>query len=132
MKKMLLAVVALMAFALTWGPVYAKDYEITKNVGDLAVLITIDKNPPVTGDNKITVAIKDAAGKPVTDASVAIDYGMPAMPGMGAMSYKTKTALKGDKYIATLNFSMAGPWYVNIKIIRAGKTQTAKLNIDIK
>lgn len=131
MKKTLLFV-AVMIFAMTCNLSFAKDYEVTKNVGDLAVFVAIDKNPPVTGDNKITVAIKDAAGKPVTDASVAVDYGMPAMPGMGAMSYKTTTAPKGDKYLATLNFSMAGPWYVSIKITRAGKTQTARLNIDIR
>ncbi len=131
MKKTLLFV-AVMIFAMTCSLGFAKDYEMTKNVGDLAVFVAIDKNPPVTGDNKITLAIKDAAGKPVTDASVAIDYGMPAMTGMGAMSYKTATAPKGDKYLATLKFSMAGPWYVNIKITRAGKTQTAKLNIDIR
>lgn len=131
MKKILLMTVVVI-FALTCSLSFAKDYEITKNVGDLAVSVTIDKNPPVTGDNQIAVTIKDAAGKPVTDASVAIDYGMPAMPGMGAMSYKSKTAPKGDKHMATLNFSMAGPWYVNIKITRGGKTQTVKLNVDIK
>ena len=131
MKKILLMTVV-MLFALTCSLSFAKDYEMTKNVGDLTVSVTIDKNPPVTGDNKMTVTIKDTAGKPVTDASVAIDYGMPAMPGMGAMSYKAKTAAKGGKNITTLNFSMAGPWYINIKITRGGKTQTVKLNVDIK
>jgi hypothetical protein len=27
---------------------------------------------------------------------------------------------------------MAGPWSINIKINRGGKTQTVKLNVDIK
>jgi len=40
--------------------------------------------------------------------------------------------LKGERYLATVNFSMAGPWFVNIKINRGGKTQTVKLNVDIK
>ncbi len=124
-----LAVMVLVAGSIS---AYAKDYEMTKKAGDYTIQVAIDKNPPVTGNNNMTVMIKDATGKPVTDASVAIDYGMPAMSGMGAMNYKTKAASKGDKNIATLNFSMAGPWYVNIKITRGGKTETVKLNVDIK
>jgi len=131
MKKLILVVVA-MILAMTCGLVYAKDYEISKKAGDLSVQVNIDKNPPVTGKNKLTVAVKDAAGKSVTAAVVAIDYGMPAMPGMGAMNYKTAAVLKGDSYLATIDFSMAGPWFINIKITQGGKTQTVKLNVDIK
>ena len=131
MKKIILLLVA-MIFAMACGIVYAKDYEISKKAGDLSVQVNIDKNPPVTGINKITLAIKDAVGKTVTDATVAIDYGMPAMPGMGAMNYTTQATLKGERYLATINFSMAGPWSINIKINRGGKTQTVKLNVDIK
>jgi YtkA-like len=110
----------------------AKDYEISKKAGDLSVQINIDKNPPVTGINKMTVVFKDAAGKTLTDATVVVDYSMPAMPGMGAMNYKTQASLKGESYQATMNFSMAGPWFINIKINRGGKIQTVKLNVDIK
>jgi hypothetical protein len=131
MKKIILIVVA-MVFAFNFGLAQAKDYEISKKTGDLAVVVKIDKNPPVTGINKMDIAIKDAAGKAVIDAAVSIDYTMPAMPGMGAMNYKTSANLKGDHYLATINFSMAGPWSVNIKINRGGKTQTVKLNVDIK
>jgi len=130
--KRILAILAVVAFLMTCGLALAKDYELTKKAGDYNVQIKIDKNPPVTGINKMTVAIKDAKGIAVTDAMVAIDYGMPAMPGMGAMNYKTGTSVKGDIYQATINFSMSGPWFINIKITRAGKTQTVKLNVDIK
>ena len=126
---LLLAVVILLVGCIS---AYAKDYEISKKAGDLSVQVNIDKNPPVTGINKITVAIKDATEKTVTDATLAIDYGMPAMSGMGAMNYKTQAILKGDKYVATINFSMSGPWFINIKISRAGIIQTVKLNVDIK
>jgi len=131
MKKIFLIVLA-MVFTFTCGFAQAKDYEITKKTSDLAVVIKIDKNPPVTGINKMDIAIKDAAGKDVTDAAVSIDYTMPPMPGMGAMYYKTNASLKGSHFLANLNFSMAGPWSVNIKINRGGKTQTVKLNVDIK
>lgn len=130
--KRLILIAAAIILALNVGVAGAKDYEISKKAGDLSIQVNIDKNPPVTGINKMTVAIKDVAGKPVTDATVAIDYGMPPMPGMGAMNYKTQAALKGESYRATLNFSMSGPWFINIKINRDGKAQTVKLNVDIK
>ncbi|HNY49180.1 MAG TPA: FixH family protein [Smithella sp.] len=131
MRKLNLIIVA-MVLLLGLGIAQAKDFEITKKAGDLTVVVKIDKNPPVTGTNKMDIALKDAAGKNVTDASVIVEYGMPAMPGMGAMNYKTNATLKGSNYLATVNFSMSGAWNVNIKINRGGKTQTVKLNVDIK
>ena len=130
--KRILAILVAAAFLMACVLAFAKDYELTKNAGDYNVQINIDKNPPVTGINKITIAIKDASGKTVTDAVLAIDYGMPAMPGMGAMNYKTNAAVKGDIYLATINFSMSGPSFINIKIARGGKTQTVKVNVDVK
>jgi hypothetical protein len=130
--KRIIAVVAVMVFLMALGQAYAKDYEISKKSGDYNVQVKIDKNPPVTGKNKMEVVIKDNAGLDVADATVAVDYGMPAMPGMGAMNYKTGAELKAGKYSAVLDFSMSGPWFVNIKITKAGKTQTVKLNIDVK
>jgi hypothetical protein len=130
--RRIIAILAAAVFLMACGLVFAKDYELTKKAGDYNVQINIDKNPPVTGINNMTVAIKDTAGKAVTDAGVAIDYGMPAMPGMGAMNYKTNAIVKGDSYLATINFSMSGPSFINIKITRGGKTQTVKLNVDVK
>ncbi len=121
-----------MVLLLATGQVYAKDYEMTKKAGEFTVLVTIDKNPPVTGNNNMAVGIKDGAGKDVTDATVAIDYGMPAMPGMPAMNYKTNAMLHGNMYHAVVNFSMSGPWSVAVKITRGGKTQSVKLNVDVK
>jgi len=130
--RRILAILAAAAFLMACNLAFAKDYELTKKAGDYNVQIKIDKNPPVTGINKMSVAIRDGAGKDVTDATVAIDYVMPAMPGMPAMSYKAATILKDKRYVATADFSMAGPWAVAIKITRGGKTQSVKLNVDVK
>jgi YtkA-like len=130
--RRIIAISAAAVFLMACSMALAKDYELTKKAGDYNVQINIDKNPPVTGINKIAIVIKDASGKTVTDAGVSIDYGMPAMPGMGAMNYKTNAAVKADSYLATINFSMSGPSFINIKITRGGKTQTVKLNVDVK
>jgi len=131
MKRVTLFLAAMVLLAGSISA-YAGNYEITKKAGEYTVMVTIDKNPPVTGNNNVAVGIKDGAGKDVTDATVAIDYGMPAMPGMPAMNYKSGTSLKNNRYVATVNFSMSGPWAVTIKITRGGKTQSVKLNVDAK
>jgi hypothetical protein len=129
MKRMALIISVLF---LAVGLVYAKDYAITKKAGEYTVLVTIDRNPPITGKNQLTVGIKDGAGTDITDASVAVDYGMPAMPGMPAMNYKADAALKGNEYKAKVNFSMAGGWNFNIQITQAGKIKKVKFNVDVK
>ena len=128
MKKILLIG---MVILLAAGLAAAKDFEVTKKAGPYSVVIKMDRNPPVTGENGIAITIKDAAGKVVKDAKVAIDYEMPAMPGMPAMAYKGQPQLKGDAYVGTVNFSMGGAWTVKIKITRGGKTDSLKFNVDV-
>jgi hypothetical protein len=129
MKKLILIG---MAVLLSAGVVFAKDYEVKKKAGDFDVVVTIDKNPPVTGDNGVTVSVKDAGGKAVKDAKVIVEYSMPAMPGMPAMNYKADAVQKGDVYAATMNLSMAGPWNVAIKISAGGKNGSLKFTVDAK
>lgn len=129
MMKKFSAVLIIVFLAV--GLVYAKDYMVMKKAGNYTVEVKMDKNPPITGQNKMEINIKDDKGAKVTDATVTVDYSMPAMPGMPAMNYKAKAELNGSRYLAKVNFSMSGAWAVNIKITRAGKTQAVKLNVDV-
>ncbi len=129
MKKIIVLSLALFLIAIT-GSAYAKGYEVKKKAGAYDVEVRIDKNPPVVGDNNVTVEIKDASGKNVTDAKVKVEYSMPAMPGMPAMNYKTDMELKGSEFKAKMNLSMSGPWNIALKITRGGKTTTVKFNVD--
>lgn len=126
-----LAVIGIILMFVT-GIAYAKEYEVKKKAGDYDVVVTIDRNPPVVGDNNISIDVKDASGQNVTDARVKIDYGMPAMPGMPAMDYKADAGLKGTAYKATMNLSMSGPWNIVVKIVRVGKTTSMKFTVDAK
>jgi hypothetical protein len=127
MKRVLFSFLMLVLAA---GPLYAKDYEVAKKADDYTVLVKIDKNPPVVGENNVTIEIKDAAGKNVTEAKVKLDYGMPAMPGMPAMSYKADAELKGTFYKTKMNLSMAGSWNIGIQITQGDKVRKAKFNVD--
>jgi len=127
MKKTL---VITMLFLLIAGIAYAKDYEVKKKAGQYDVEVKIDKNPPVVGDNNISIEIKDASGRYVTDAKVKVEHSMPAMPGMPAMHYKEDATVSGNTYKAIMNLSMAGSWNVAVKIKKDGKTNTIKFNVD--
>lgn len=129
MKKILLG---MMVMALMVGTAWGKNYEVTKTVDDFTVKLEIDKNPPILGDNNMSIVIKDSSGKSITDAKVKVGYSMPAMSGMPAMSYKTDAALQGNEYKAKVNFSMAGSWNVEIQIAQAQKVKKVKLNVDVK
>ncbi len=129
MKK--IGIFAVVLF-LTAGVAYAKHYEVKKKAGDYDVTVEIDRNPPVVGDNNVTIEIKDAAGHHVKDAKVVVDYSMPAMVGMPPMNYKTDAVLKGDAYKATMGLSMGGSWNIAVKITREGKTSSMKFTVDAK
>jgi hypothetical protein len=109
---------------------FAKDYTTVKKAGEYNVMMTIDKNPPVVGDNNVVVTVKNASGKYVTDAKVVVEYSMPGMPGMPAMNYKADTRLKGNEYRAKMNLSMSGSWNVAVKVSKGEKTVTAKFNVE--
>ena len=129
MKKF---ITALLILLIATGFAFAKDYTVVKKSGSYTVEVKLDKNPPITGLNKMEINIQDDKGVKVTDATVTVDYSMPAMPGMPAMNYKSKAELSGSMYVAKVNFSMSGAWTVNIKITSAGKTQAVKLKVDVK
>ncbi len=129
MKKIVWLVLVCLLFA---GLAEAKDYIINKKAGDLDVTIRIDRNPPIVGNNNLEIGLKDSSGREVTDARVSVDYGMPAMPGMPAMNYRTDTKLQGGKYGAAVKFSMAGSWNVTVKINRQGKLASTKFTVDVR
>jgi hypothetical protein len=124
----------LLLFALTVllmvGIAYGKSYEVKRKVSEYEAQVRMDRYPPTLGDNHIEIEIKDGTGQSVTDAKVLVNYYMPPMPRMAPMNYTADAKLKGEKYKAKMNFIMSGPWIIAIKINHAGKTSTAKFNVD--
>ncbi len=128
MRKLALLVTVLLLTAAVVSTAGAT----ARKAGDYTVDVTMDRNPPVMGKNTMDVVVKDKTGKAVTDARVTVEYSMPGMPGMPAMNYKSDAALKGETYRAVISPSMAGSWNVAVKVARGGKTDTARLTIDVK
>jgi len=130
MKKIALLFLLIVLLGVFIG--CAKGYEITKSAGEYNVTITLDKNPPVAGENHMTIMLKDSSGKAVTDATVKIEYTMPAMPGMPAMNYSTDASLQGIEYKTLVNFSMPGAWTIALKITRHDKAEMVNFNADVR
>jgi len=109
--------------------VYSRNLELAGKAGAFEVRASIDRNPPILGNNHMEIEIRDSDGL-VREANVMVNYYMPPMPRMAPMNYTTKAELKKDKYRVTMDFIMAGPWIIRILITRGGKRGTAKFNID--
>jgi hypothetical protein len=127
MKKFLAFILTL---CLVSGIAYGRGYEVKKKAGDYEAEVRIDRSPPIVGDNQIEIEVKDAHGKPITEARVMVNYYMPPMPRMAPMNFTTDAKLKGEKYTAKMNFIMSGPWIIAIKMNVGGKMSTAKLNVN--
>lgn len=129
MKRMFWFVVLSLVFMA--GTALAKEYTVQKKAGDYTVDIRMDKDP-VVGTNNLEIAVKDKAGKAVTDAKVMVTASMPAMPGMPAMENRGEAKLDGGKYKAKIDLSMGGSWNMTVRITRGEKTATAKFTVDAR
>jgi nitrogen fixation protein FixH len=88
----------------------------------LDIMLMSKPSPPKTGENTFEVMVKDAAGKPVTDAEVTAMFFMAKMGNMPEM--KNNVTLKHQKdgtYVGTGQVMMAGKWDVTLSVKRAGK-----------
>jgi RND family efflux transporter MFP subunit len=86
--------------------------------------ITTNPSPPHKGSNNVTVKVRDASGRQISDAQVSAVFFMPAMPAMGmsAMRVETKaTPNENGVYAATVNLQSGGTWNVTVTANKNGK-----------
>jgi len=110
----------------------ARDYRVKKNADGLTFDISINRNPPVLGDNEIRIEIRDPQGSPVLDAEVLINYYMPPMPRMPPMNYTVPARPKDGEYRAVMDLIMAGPWNIIIRSKVEGKAIRVTFPIDVR
>ncbi len=77
MRKWFVFVMVLLLIPSITNP---KGYEVRKKAGDYEAEVKIDRYPPVLGDNKIEIEIRDGDGNRVVDAKVLVNYYMPPLP----------------------------------------------------
>jgi len=86
-------------------------------------IVAVTTSAPKSGDNALTISVTDAQGKPVAGATITTTVAMTSMD-MGT-THPTVAEKGAGQYAATVNFSMAGPWRVTVKVAAPGqKVQT--------
>jgi hypothetical protein len=83
-----------------------------------------EPDPPRMGKNGFMVTVRDESGAPVTDADVAVEFYMPAMPQMKMPEMRDTAKLQhesGGVYRGTGNVVMAGDWDVTVTAMRDGR-----------
>jgi hypothetical protein len=128
MKKIL--TVLLLVFWMA-SPEGARGLDLQKRTADFEATASIDRTPPIIGENKLSLQLKGADGKPITQAQILVNYYMPPMPRMAPMNYTTPASFKGNAYRTSLYLIMEGPWYIVFKITLNGKTSSVKFNINV-
>lgn len=135
-RVMMLFVVVLL---LTATVVYGWNPTLKGKAGDYKVELRFDTMKPITGVNKVSVYVADAAKKPVTDAKVEIEYFMTERVSatrkvveMPYMQNEIAAVYQGPGYKAPLDFTMSGPWNIVIKIAKDGKVSKAKFHVNVK
>lgn len=109
---------------------HGRDLELRQKAGGYAFRVTIDRNPPILGDNHVEIEIQDDDGTRITDARVVVNYYMPPMPRMAPMNYTTRAKWRGESYRATMRIIMAGPWIIRVLATHEGRRAAAKFNVD--
>jgi len=99
-----------------------------QQVGDMNISIVLNPYPP-TGFNPadFEVTLTDANGQVINDATVSVNLTMPTMwmpPNQFAL-----TAVLNGKYSATGQFTMRGPWRIEVVITRGGTTQSVFFDV---
>jgi YtkA-like len=126
MKRSLLVIVLGVAFLIliTWiGTIltslipYPTTAQIqTKQAGPYQVTLHVDPNPPpITRSAMLSIQVLlNTSQQPVTNAHVTLESGMETMD-MGTDHTEAQSQGNGI-YLATVQFSMSGPWRVQVVI----------------
>jgi membrane fusion protein, copper/silver efflux system len=115
------ALVILASAALAPVPPTSAGTEAVARAGDLTVSLATDPDPPRTGDNQLSVTLREASGKPVDGASLGFVWDMPAMGAMPEMKGAgTTKAAGGGRYVVTYPLAMGGDWYLTLAIDAPG------------
>lgn len=78
------------------------------------------------------VTIRDSKGQPVDNATISIDGGMPSH-GHGLPTAPAVTEKLGDgRYrVEGVKFNMSGSWELDLEIVAAPGTDSAKVKFDL-
>ncbi len=96
----------------------------TTQAGPYQVTLQVNPNPPlITRPAALSIQVLlNASKQPVTNAHVTLEGNMETMD-MGTDHVEAKSQDNGT-YLANVQFTMSGPWQVQVAISLPGETQT--------
>ena len=119
-------VIAATALTMTAVAVFAQAPPKMDNMAKADIMLM----KPATvksGANQFEVMVKDAAGKPLSNADVAVTFVMPKTGNMAEMRNTVKLkGMGGGMYTGQGNVMMAGTWNVTIDVMQRGKSAGQK------
>jgi len=121
--RSLCAVLAVLAIGYWWlrhelGP-SAPDRAAAEfhSAGPFQVNIALDPVLPKVGKNRLTLIVRDQAGRPVAGAKVRANAEMPAMGAMPAMQAPAEIEeLEPGRYAGSFDLAMSGEWPLTLDI----------------
>ena len=103
----------------------------TAQAGPYHLTFQVNPNPPVTS-HPATLSIQvvsSASQQPITNAQVIFTSNMETMD-MGIDQSEAQSQGKGI-YLASVQFSMSGPWHVQVMIALPGSKQTESASFEV-
>jgi hypothetical protein len=88
------------------------------------ITLTTSPNPPRAGDNQFEATAADAAGQPITDAQVVVQFFMAAMPSMNMPASRSEIELQpagAGVYRGRGEIMSTGRWEVTVSVEKNGQ-----------
>ena len=99
----------------------------------LDIAFASDPNPVRSGDNALTITVKQPDGTAIDDATVSAQFYMPAMPSMSMPEMRSEFIFspRGQgRYEASGQLVMGGTWNVTVNVQpQNGTAETRKFSV---
>lgn len=118
-----MVVVAAVAAACGGGQPSGSSETTATTSQNVDITLKSEPDPPKMGENTFEVMVM-AGGQPVTDADVAVELFMAAMPEMKMAEMRSSVPLKHEgngQYRGTGNVMMTGNWDATVSVTRGGQ-----------
>ena len=118
--------------------VYAADGPMKQKVDGYTVTIAFEKIPPQVGDNALRIIVTDPAGKEWTNPVIKLRVYMQEekiaqkVQKMAYMVAPVDQKHKCASCTATVDFTMQGPWIIDVAAAKGNKHLSASFNVDVR
>ena len=100
------------------------------STSDLSIDLSVAAETPTVGQNELTVTVRDAAGKAVSDAEVQVEGNMNHAGMKPTFATLRETAQAGS-YVGELEFTMGGDWILTVAVTTTEGTK-AKETFNVR